>query len=142
MSLKGILDSTSAGTQVTRAEAAPRASAARRCAAARATVDRMSRGKADPAAIQIARAEQIAPRETFPDVITARALTSLSNLLGLAHPSFGPHTRSLFHKGREHVDELSDSAALWHHDVVIHQSDTDPSGVVLEISNLRVRSKS
>lgn len=86
------------------------------------------------------RAEAIDSRETAPpDVITARAVTPLAPLLTLAQPFFGPNTRALFHKGREHVDELLESAALWQHDVVIHRSDTDPSGVLLEISNLRLR---
>ena len=47
-------------------------------------------------------------------------------------------TRALFHKGREYGDELDKSRALWHFDVIVHPSDTDGGGVILEISNLKL----
>lgn len=84
------------------------------------------------------RAEDLSPAELPPiDVITSRALAPLAELCRLAAPFFGPTTRALFHKGREHVDELAESDAVWHHDVVVHPSDTDPEGVLLELCNLR-----
>lgn len=86
------------------------------------------------------RSTEMDSRETGPvDVITARALASLAELCGLAAPFFGPGTRGLFHKGREHVEELAESHVLWHHDVVVLASDTDPAGVLVEITNLRRR---
>jgi 16S rRNA (guanine527-N7)-methyltransferase len=90
--------------------------------------------------VETARAEDMVPRETFPDVITSRALAPLGQLLRLALPFFGSKTRAILHKGREHVEELAESAALWHYDVIAHKSDTDPSSVLLEIWNLRLRS--
>src|SRR5690606_11877994 len=83
------------------------------------------------------RAESIVPSPA--DVVTSRALAPLAKLCALAAPFFGPATRALFHKGREHVDELAESHGVWHHDVVVHASDTDSSGVLLELSNLRSR---
>ena len=72
------------------------------------------------------------------DVVTSRALAALPKLLGFAAPFFGPGTRGLFHKGREHVDEVAESRAVWHFDVLVHPSVTDPAGAVLEISDLRL----
>src|SRR5690606_19712749 len=86
------------------------------------------------------RAEDIAPTELPPvDVVTSRALAPLVALCRLAAPFFGPTTRAILHKGREHVDELAESDAVWHHDVLVHPSDTDPEGVLLELSNLRLK---
>ena len=88
------------------------------------------------------RAESIEPRELPPiDVITSRALAPLRELCRLALPFCRPRTRALFHKGREHVDELAESGAVWHHDVLVTPSATDDSGVLLELSNLGLKSK-
>jgi 16S rRNA (guanine527-N7)-methyltransferase len=63
----------------------------------------------------------------------------MSSLLELSVPFFGPGTRALFHKGRGHGEEVSESSASWRFDMVKHQSDTDPDAVLLEISNLARR---
>jgi len=84
------------------------------------------------------RTDQLDSRETpVPDVITSRALASLTQLCGMAAPFFGPETRAIFHKGREHGEELTESSALWDHDVVIINSETDPDAVLIELTNLR-----
>lgn len=75
------------------------------------------------------------------DVITARALAPLGVLLALALPFFGHTTRALFLKGREHVEEVDDSADSWIYDVVTHPSRTQADAAILEISNLRRRTK-
>ena len=86
------------------------------------------------------RAEAAASKVKRPiDAVTSRALAPLARLCALAAPFFGPDTRAIFHKGREHVDELAESYRVWHHDVVVHASDTDSDGVLLELSNLRSR---
>lgn len=88
------------------------------------------------------RSDQIDSRETpLPDVITSRALASLPELCAMAAPFFGPRTRAIFHKGREHVEELAESGAIWHHDVVVTSSDTDPQGVLLELRNLSLKNR-
>jgi 16S rRNA (guanine527-N7)-methyltransferase len=81
------------------------------------------------------RAEDIAAPPRV-DVITSRALARLTNLLELTARFWGPATRALLHKGRDYSEELAESRAVWHYDVVVTQSRTDPSGVVLTISNL------
>lgn len=87
------------------------------------------------------RSDEVDSRETQePDVITSRALASLPQLMTWIARFFGPETRALLHKGREHVEEIEETRASWDFDVLIHRSDTDPSGVILEISNLRSKS--
>ena len=92
--------------------------------------------------VEARRTEDIDSRETGPvDVITSRALASLTRLCTMAAPFFGPTTRAIFHKGREHVEELVESGALWHHDVVLVKSDTDERGVLVELKNLRLKTR-
>jgi 16S rRNA (guanine527-N7)-methyltransferase len=88
------------------------------------------------------RAEQIAV-EVIPSisVITSRALAPLPRLLELSEPFFRSHTRALFHKGREHGEELAESRLVYYFDVIVHPSTLEAGGVVLEISNLRRRDK-
>ncbi len=89
------------------------------------------------------RSDQTDSRETgVPDVITSRALAPMPQLCTWMAPFFGPNTRALLHKGREHVEELTESGAQWHHDVVVTKSDTDPGGVIVEMTNLRGKSVS
>lgn len=89
------------------------------------------------------RSDEIDSRETpEPDVITSRALAALPLLCDWMEPFFAPKTRAILHKGREHVDELTESGAHWHYDVVVNKSDTDPGGVILTITNLKRKSAS
>ena len=89
------------------------------------------------------RSDQTDSRETgVPDVITSRALAAMPQLCDWMAPFFGPNTRALLHKGREHVEELAETGAQWHHDVVVTRSDTDPGGVIVEMTNLRGKSVS
>ena len=81
------------------------------------------------------RIDTFAPRET--SLLTSRALADLPHLLSWSAPWFGDETRALFHKGREHGEELDKSRALWHFDVIVHPSETGSGGVILEISNLK-----
>lgn len=76
------------------------------------------------------------------DVITSRALAALPLLLELIHPFFGPKTRAILHKGRDHAVEVEESRLAWDFDVVITKSATDEAGVLLQISNLRRKTSS
>ena len=88
------------------------------------------------------RSDQIDSRETGRvDIVTARAVASLTQLCEMASPLFGPHTRAIFHKGREHLEELAESRLVWDHDVLIIPSDTDPNGVLLELSDLSLKNR-
>ena len=86
------------------------------------------------------RSDQIDSRETTkPDVITSRALAGLPQLCAMMFPFFGPNTRAVLHKGREYGEEISESRASWQFDVVVAQSETDPNGVLLELTGLSPR---
>ncbi len=80
-------------------------------------------------------------RETAADVITARAVTSLRALLEMTLPLFGARSRALFHKGREHGEEVTLASHAFSFDVIRHASATDAAAVILEISNPRALSK-
>jgi 16S rRNA (guanine527-N7)-methyltransferase len=93
--------------------------------------------------VEGARSDQVDSRETpKPDVITSRALAPLPLLCQWMAPFFAPQTRAILHKGREHGEELVEAATHWKFDVLVTESDTDPSGVLLTLQNLHVRSVS
>lgn len=71
------------------------------------------------------------------DVITARALASLPDLLGYVSHFWQHDSVAVLHKGREHVEEIAQAGAAWDFDVVISASKVDQAGAVLQISNLR-----
>ena len=87
------------------------------------------------------RSDQVDSRETpAPDVITCRALANLPQLCSWIAPFFGPSTRAILHKGREHVEELAETVTGWDFNVVLTASDTDRSGVLLTLTNLSAKS--
>ncbi|MBI4922189.1 MAG: 16S rRNA (guanine(527)-N(7))-methyltransferase RsmG [Devosia nanyangense] len=92
-----------------------------------------------PVSVETVRAEQFDSRET-PDLITSRALAALPVLLGYAVRFCGPNSHMLLHKGREYRRELDEAAQLFDFDVLVHESETDSEGVVLEIDNLHAKS--
>lgn len=71
------------------------------------------------------------------DVVTARALAALPDLLGHASHFWHDNTVAVLHKGREHVEEITQAGAVWDFDVVISPSKVDQAGAVLQIRNLR-----
>lgn len=88
------------------------------------------------------RIDKIVSRETGSvSVITARALAPLPMLCELAWPFWSEQTKALVHKGREHVVEITDSGAEWDFDVVLHSSVVDRAGVIVELTNLRPKSR-
>jgi 16S rRNA (guanine527-N7)-methyltransferase len=70
------------------------------------------------------------------DVVTARAVAPLDQLLGYAHQFTGRHTVCLFLKGQSVASELTKGRKSWSMQVSQHQSATDLSGVILEIREL------
>jgi 16S rRNA (guanine527-N7)-methyltransferase len=82
------------------------------------------------------RIGEVDSRET-PDVVTARALAPLPELLGMIAPLSGPQTRAILHKGREYREELRAASHAFAFDVIEHQSRTESGSVLLEIANLR-----
>ena len=70
------------------------------------------------------------------DVVTARAVAPLEQLLGYAQQFAGKNTVCLFLKGQSVASELTQARKSWRMNVNRHQSATDPTGVILEIREL------
>jgi len=90
-----------------------------------------------PARIHSTRIEAMWDKIDVPDVVTARALASLSDLFKLAEPWLTSGSKALFQKGRDYQREIDESRVGWSFDLVQHESAIDNSSVILEISNLR-----
>lgn len=89
------------------------------------------------------RIEQIDSRETGPaDLITSRALASLTQLCAWMAPFFGPQTHAVLHKGREHPVELRETGLAWNVDVILTDGVTGDGGVLLELTNLSAKATS
>lgn len=89
------------------------------------------------AEVRNVRIEQLDSRETGPaDLVTSRALASLSQLCRWMAPFFAPHSHAVLHKGREHLAELRESGLAWDVDVILTNSVTGDGGVLLELMNL------
>lgn len=74
-----------------------------------------------------------AARPLAADVVTARALAPLDDLLGYAQPFLKPSTICLFPKGKTADDELTVAAKNWTMAVTEIPSLSDPSGTILKL---------
>lgn len=72
-----------------------------------------------------------------PDVITARGLAPLDDLLQLIFPLLTEKTIALLQKGRDYSTEITNASANWHFDLLKHKSKIDENSVILEISHVR-----
>lgn len=75
------------------------------------------------------------------DIITARALKPLPQLLKLSKPLIKKESLCLFLKGQNVHAEFAEAKRLWKFDAEIFPSLSDASGRVLKISNLHSFSK-
>jgi 16S rRNA (guanine527-N7)-methyltransferase len=88
------------------------------------------------ATVHARRAETV---PTFPaDLVTARALAPLSQLIGLGAPFMTPETVCLFLKGESVQDELTAAQKKWIMRTQILASLADPTGHILRVEGLRV----
>lgn len=71
------------------------------------------------------------------DIVTARALAPLDQLLRLGEPWLAKEAAGLFHKGRDYASEIVESHARWRYDLVIHDDRIDPQGRILQVGHLR-----
>ncbi len=83
------------------------------------------------------RAEKI--RNLRADVVTARAVAPLAELLSLAKPFLKSDGVCLFLKGQKADAELTEARKYWTFSAEKRESRTDPSGAVLLIRDLRQR---
>lgn len=70
------------------------------------------------------------------DVVSARALASLSGLFVLAEPWLAHGTCALFPKGRGYAEEIAEARDDWQFSLVEHISVTDADSRVLEIRDV------
>jgi 16S rRNA (guanine527-N7)-methyltransferase len=70
------------------------------------------------------------------DVLSARALAPLSDLLGYAEKFLRPEGTAIFPKGARYQEELDQAAQAWHFDVKAHTSQTNPDSRVFELSRI------
>ncbi|CAM5436744.1 Ribosomal RNA small subunit methyltransferase G [Mycolicibacterium aubagnense] len=90
-----------------------------------------------PARIIAKRIENSYPLVGMPEIVTARALASLIDLLDITEPWLASGAHALFHKGRDYQREIEESTHRWRFDLIEHPSAIDPQGVVLELRNVR-----
>lgn len=82
-------------------------------------------------------AERLALLVPAPEIVTARALAPLKQLLPLAAPLLQAGATAIFHKGREYMREIEECHGLWRFDLVVHDSRIEAGSALLEIRNLR-----
>ena len=70
------------------------------------------------------------------DVLSARALAPLSDLLGYAGKFLRPEGPAIFPQGARYQEELDQAAQAWHFDVKAHTSQTNPDSRVFELSRI------
>ncbi|UNF47014.1 16S rRNA (guanine(527)-N(7))-methyltransferase RsmG [Bartonella krasnovii] len=90
-----------------------------------------------PATVYHHRIEDVYKKIVKPEVITARGLASLDELLRLIFPLFTKKTIALLQKGRDYSTEIENASANWQFDLLKHKSKIDENSVILEISHLR-----
>jgi 16S rRNA (guanine527-N7)-methyltransferase len=82
--------------------------------------------------------ERVESMNPFPvAAVTARALAPLDRLLPLVEKFLGPETQAFFLKGKSANDELTAARKDWRIHAERIQSVTDPSGVLLHITEVR-----
>ena len=84
--------------------------------------------------IETARAETVRPQKA--DVMSARALASLADLLPFAERHLSATGIGLFPKGRRYKDEISAVAADCIYEFTEHPSITDPQSRILKVKRI------
>lgn len=92
---------------------------------------------APKAAVHAKRIEEVIEALPAPEIVIARALAPLSDLLCLAESWWSDETIALFHKGRGYENELAECRAHWDFDLIEHDSRIAADSVVLELSHIK-----
>lgn len=90
-----------------------------------------------PGTVHDARIEALGGQFGQSEIVTARAVASLTGLFALTGHWLENGARALFQKGRDYRREIEDCRDDWAFDLVEHPSRSDPEGIILEVSNLR-----
>lgn len=88
-----------------------------------------------PVTVHSKRIEALAPFAA--DVITARALAPVAQLLEFAAPFLTPRTQCLFLKGQNVEVELTEAHKMWNMAVERHPSRTDAAATILRLTEVR-----
>jgi 16S rRNA (guanine527-N7)-methyltransferase len=105
----------------------------KKCAFLQAAAERMG----IEVTIRNARLEDL-PSQPF-DVVTARALAPLSELLAYAYPFTGSNSVCLFLKGQNVGPELTEAHKYWNMKASQVQSQTEPSAAIVTVRDLGPR---
>lgn len=87
------------------------------------------------ASVKVSRVETTEP--VGADVISARALADLTELIGYAERHLNPEGRAVFFKGETWEKELARAQETWSFSVTSHKSKTNPAAAVLEIKEIK-----
>lgn len=87
-----------------------------------------------PAIIHADRIESAVGALPQPEIVTARALAPLSDLIGFSNLLLKRGAIGLFPKGRDVNEELTNAHRNWHFSSTLHHSVTDPAARIVEIS--------
>jgi 16S rRNA (guanine527-N7)-methyltransferase len=73
------------------------------------------------------------------DAVSARALASLSALVGFSAPFVARGALAVFHKGQDFGVELEEATQSWELDLLKHPSRVDAGGCLVEVRKILVR---
>ena len=91
-------------------------------------------GIVDRVLVHHAKVENISPLPIAS--ITARAVASLSKIIGMAYHLSTPKTRWVLPKGRTAREELAEARRLWHGDFTLMPSVTDAGASIVVATNV------
>ena len=87
-----------------------------------------------PATVHTVRIEDFAKNFAMrPDIVTARALAPLNELLALAYPFSKTGAQGLFLKGQDVASELTNAAKYWKFEPILVPSKTSPSSRIVSV---------
>jgi 16S rRNA (guanine527-N7)-methyltransferase len=93
-----------------------------------------------PATVHAVRIEDFTKNfGTRPDIVTARALAPLNEILTLAHPLSQKGAQGLFMKGQDVAFELTDAAKCWKFEPVLVPSKTSPNSRIVSVRHWQPR---
>ncbi len=93
-----------------------------------------------PAVVHHVRIEDFA-KKSFPrtDVVTARALAPLREILGLAYPWAKADAQGLFPKGQDVASELTEASKYWKFEPILVSSKTSPESRIVQVRSWKPR---
>jgi len=89
------------------------------------------------ATVNANRIESVTKQFQDTQVVTARAVSSLDNLLLMTQSWLNSGAAGLFLKGRDYSQELQKCRGSWEFDLLVHHSRIEENSVLLEIQNLK-----